>query len=121
MFRILPIVGAFVLGALVSWCMVSPSAVERKVVKQVDTTKSEAPEALIARALAEERTGIPPDTATAVRSVPGAGQKRAVSQALRKLEQHPPDVPVDDIDPEASARFADTFTTALAEAEGETR
>lgn len=115
-FRIPMIIGAFGLGALLTWS-VTPNASTREtiVVKYETTDPGEMPAAIHSDS-EEDRIGIPPDTATAVGSAPGAGQKRALAQVLRALEQPPSDVAAD---PELAAHLSEKIHERLLSMQGE--
>lgn len=107
--KYVPILSAFVLGALVSWWMLSPDPIVREttVVKH-DTTESVRTEVLGAE---DTRVGIPPDSVTPSRPAPNAGQRRALSKALRELEQTMPSTAP--ADPELAAHLTEKIREHL--------
>lgn len=117
--RLVPILAAFALGVVVSRWMIAPSSVEREtlIVKQVDaravldTTGAASPE--------ERIVGVPRDTATAVKSAPGAGQRRAVARALAELEKHPADIEPSPVDPDRAAIVLGGIREGLLQAQGD--
>lgn len=101
--RILPVISAFVLGVAVSrWLMIPATTT-------LDHTAAPAPHSSsattpVTMSTIDRVVGVPPDTATPVTSAPNAGQRRALSRALRDLEQTTPSI---DPDPELAAHLAE--------------
>jgi hypothetical protein len=100
--RLAPILLAFALGAAFSWLVVNPGAVvlERQALSVPRETIRGTPESESAIVGEDEPTiGVPPESATLPKSHPSAGQKRALTRALKQLEEAPPEIPTRDIDP----------------------
>lgn len=99
--------------------MISPPPVghETAVVEHAAAADAESPAALVARIVDEQEVGVPPGTATAVHSSPSAGQRRAVTRALRELEETPPgDVAAD---PELAAHLSEKIREHFLSLQGE--
>lgn len=105
--RLVPILSAFVLGALVSWWMLSPDP----IVRETTVVKHDTTESVRTEVVDDPRIGIPPDSVTPSRPAPNAGQRRALSKALRELEQTMPSTAP--ADPELAAHLTEKIREHL--------
>lgn len=114
--RFLPILGAFALGCLVTWSTTRPATAPVSDRPDARVAAPAAEPAVVGGSALRESVvvGVPPASVTPAKPNAQAGQRRALARAVGELEQHPPDIPSRDMDPEAAARFADQFTAALA-------
>lgn len=114
--RLVPILAAFVLGAVVSWWILqptSPAATEKSSdVATFAPAEPIGPTALAANG-PETTVGLPPDAVTPPRPAPNAGQRRALARALDALEKSPPEIEAQELDEETKAAFLAGMRSAI--------